>query len=51
LEDTDRKVDTVSIMGEKNKRRRPRRNVPEEFRAEAVRLVLDESKSVMQTAL
>lgn len=39
----------MSIMEEK-KQRRPRRQFTDEFRAEAVRLVLDEGKSLMQVA-
>lgn len=35
-------------MGEKE--RKPRRQFTDEFKAEAVRLVLDEGKSLMQTA-
>jgi transposase len=38
---------TVSDMGEQ-KQRRPKRQFTEEFKAQAVRLVLDEGKSVSQ---
>ena len=41
---------TVSSMGEEKQQRRPRRAFTDEFKAEAVRLVLDEGKSVMQAA-
>jgi transposase len=39
---------TVSSMEEKQ--RKPRRQFTDEFKAEAVRLVLDEGKSLMRTA-
>jgi transposase len=42
--------DTVSNMDETKQRRRGRRSFTDEFRAGAVRLVLDEGKSLMQVA-
>jgi transposase len=41
---------TVSVMEEQKKPRRPRRSFSDEFKAGAVRLVLDEGKSVSQVA-
>jgi len=40
----------VSHMDQQSKKRRPRRAFTDEFRAGAVRLVLDEGKSVPQVA-
>jgi transposase len=52
--DTDRKADTVSTLGEQErqekKQRRARRSFTDEFKAGAVRLVLDERKTVSQVA-
>ena len=50
--DTDRKADTVSHMDQESKAisRRPRRSFTDEFRAGAVRLVLDEGKTIPQVA-
>lgn len=45
-----RKVDTMSDMGATGKPRRQRRAFSEEFKAGAVRLVLDEGKSVNAVA-
>jgi transposase-like protein len=42
--------DTVSDMDETKQRRKGRRSFTDEFRAGAVRLVLDEGKSLMQVA-
>src|SRR5262245_8474861 len=47
--DTFRKVDTMSGMGS-SQARRPRRAFTEEFKAGAVRLVLDEGRSVNAVA-
>ena len=44
-----RKVDTMSRMAE-SQRRRPRRRFTDEFKQQAVRLVLDEGKSVNAVA-
>lgn len=41
---------TVSDMGGEKQQRRPKRQFTDEFRAQAVRLVLDEGKSVTQVA-
>ena len=41
-----RKVDTMSKMSRKSPGRRPRRHFSDEFKAGAVRLVLDEGKTV-----
>ena len=41
-----RKVDTMSRMPDSSKGRRPRRQFDDEFRAQAVRLVLDDGKTV-----
>ena len=41
-----RKVDTMSRMRSKSPSRRPRRQFTDEFKAGAVRLVLDEGKTV-----
>ena len=41
---------TVSDMGEEKRQRRPKRQFTDEFKAQAVRLVLDERKSVSQVA-
>jgi transposase len=41
---------TVSEMSEQKKQRRPKRSFTDEFKAGAVRLVLDEGKSVSQVA-
>jgi transposase len=46
LVDTSEEVDTVSTMDEEKKQKRARRTFTDEFKAEAVRLVLDEGKSV-----
>ena len=43
--DTDRKADTVSTMDEGKRQKRPRRSFTDEFKAGAVRLVLDEGKT------
>jgi transposase len=40
------KVDTMSRMRKETKSRRPRRQFDEDFKAQAVRLVLDEGKTV-----
>ena len=48
--DTDREVDTVSIMDEEKSQKRPRRSFTDEFKAGAVRLVLDEGKTIPQVA-
>ena len=48
--DTKREVDTVSTMDEGKRRKRPRRSFTDEFKAGAIRLVLDEGKTVMQVA-
>ena len=48
--DTDRKADTVSTMDEGKRQKRPRRSFTEDFKAGAVRLVLDESKTIPQVA-
>jgi transposase len=49
--DTNREVDMVSKMEEKPKKEmRPRRQFTDEFKAGAVRMVLDEGKSVMRVA-
>jgi transposase len=46
-----RKVDTMSrAMAETPKHRRPRRQFDDDFKAQAVRLVLDEGKSVGRVA-
>ena len=46
-----RKVDTMSRpMADTSKRRRPRRQFDDDFKAQAVRLVLDEGKSVGSVA-
>jgi transposase len=50
LVDTDRKADTVSTMDEGKRQKRPRRSFTDDFKAEAVRLVLDEGKSIPQMA-
>jgi len=42
LVDTDRKADTVSTMDEGKRQKRQRRSFTDEFKAGAVRLVLDE---------
>jgi transposase-like protein len=44
--DTSEEADTVSTMDEEKKQKRARRTFTDEFKAEAVRLVLDEGKSV-----
>jgi transposase len=44
--DTFRKVDTMGSMGSSKTGRRARRQFSEEFRAGAVRLVLDEGKTI-----
>ncbi len=41
-----RKVDTMSRMAHTTKSRRPRRQFDDDFKAQAVRLVLDEGKTV-----
>jgi transposase len=48
--DTCREADTVSDMVQTKKPRRPRRSYTDEFKAGAVRLVIDEGKTVMQVA-
>jgi len=48
--DTDRKADTVSTMDEGKRQKRPRRSFTDEFKAGAVRLVLDEGKTIPQVA-
>src|SRR5712692_5092741 len=50
LVDTDRKADTVSTMDEGKRQKRPRRSFTDEFKAGAVRLVLDEGKTIPQVA-
>jgi transposase len=50
LVDTDGKADTVSTMDQERKQRRPRRKFTAEFKAGAVRLVLDEGKTVAEVA-
>jgi transposase len=50
LVDTDRKADTVSTMDEGKRQKRPRRSFTEDFKAGAVRLVLDEGKTIPQVA-
>ncbi len=50
LVDTKEEVDTVLTMDEEKKQKRARRAFTEEFKAEAVRLVLDEGKSVAGVA-
>ena len=50
LVDTDRKADTVSTMDEGKRQKRPRRSFTDEFKAGAVRLVLDEDKTIPQVA-
>ena len=45
-----RKVDTMSPMADTRKGRRPRRRFTDEFKQQAVRLVLDEGKSVNAVA-
>ena len=47
--DTIRKADTMSRMPE-TKSRRPRRQFDDDFRAQAVRLVLDDGKTVAAAA-
>jgi len=46
LVDTDRKADTVSTMDEGKRQKRPRRSFTDEFKVGAVRLVLDEGKTI-----
>ena len=41
-----RKVDTMSRMHSKSPNRRPRRHFTDEYKASAVRLVIDEGKTV-----
>ena len=48
--DTFGKADTVSYMAQETKKRRAKRSFSEEFKAGAVRLVLDEGKTVPQVA-
>jgi transposase len=48
--DTDREADTVPTMDEARKQKRERRSFTDEFKAGAVRLVLDEGKTVSQVA-
>jgi len=48
--DTFREVGTVSNMAEERKPRRPRRSFTDEFRAGAVKLVLDRGKTIPQVA-
>jgi len=48
--DTDREADTVSIMDEEKRPKRARRSFTDEFKAGAVRLVLDEGKTVCGVA-
>jgi transposase len=51
LVDTKGKADTVSHMDqESTKKRRPKRSFSDEFKAGAVRLVLEEGKTVPQVA-
>ena len=50
LVDTDRKADTVSTMDEEKRQKRPRRSFSDEFKAGAVRLVLDEGTAIPQVA-
>src|SRR5438045_1918950 len=50
LVDTDRKADTVSTMDEGKRQKRPRRSFTDEFKTRAVRLVLDEGKTIPQVA-
>jgi transposase-like protein len=45
-----RKVDTMSRMSDTRKARRPRRQFTDDFKREAVRLVLDEGKTIGATA-
>jgi transposase len=47
---TERRADTVSIMDGEQKSKRPRRSFTDEFKAGAVRLVLDEGKTIPQVA-
>ena len=47
--DTNEEADTVSTMADE-KQKRPRRSFTDDFKAGAVRLVLDEGKSVSQAA-
>src|SRR3954471_10057835 len=48
--DTDREADTVSTMDEAKQSKRQRRSFTDEFKASAVRLVLDEGKTITQVA-
>lgn len=48
--DTREEVRTVPTMNEETKRRRPRRKFTDEFKAGAVRLVLEEGKTVTEVA-
>lgn len=48
--DTSRKADTVGRMDENKKIRRGRRSFTAEFKAGAVRLVLDEGRAISQVA-
>ena len=48
--DTKREADTVSIMDEGKRPKRVRRSFTDEFKVGAVRLVLDEGKTVPQVA-
>jgi transposase len=50
LVDTDRKADAVSTMDEGKRQKRPRRSFTDEFKAGAVRLVLDEGKTIPKVA-
>src|SRR5262245_18325437 len=50
LVDLFRKADTMSTMAEASKSRRARRRFTDEFKQQAVRLVLDEGKSVSALA-
>jgi len=50
LVDTDRKPDTVSTIDEGKGQKRPRRSFTDDFKAGAVRLVLDEGKTIPQVA-
>jgi transposase len=48
--DTNGEADTVSDMAEAKRQKRPRRTFTDEFKSEAVRLVLDEGKTVAEVA-
>jgi transposase len=50
LVDTTGEADMVSTMAKEKRAKRPRRQFTDEFKAGAVRLVLDEGKTVAQVA-